>query len=59
MNKEEFLEMFTQCIKGRDIDIEFVRGEDDYGCHCVRCELSVQEDVLISTEVFGFQFPQR
>lgn len=59
MDKEEFLDLFTQCVQDGNIDIDFVRGEDEYGSPCIRCELSIQEDVLISTEVFGFQFPQR
>lgn len=59
MNKEEFLELFTQCVQDGDVDIDFVKGEDEYGSSCVKCELSVCADVILDRVVFGFQFPQR
>lgn len=59
MNKEEFLDLFTQCVQDGDIDVDFVRGEDEYGSPCIKYELSVCEGIILDRAVFGFQFPQR
>ena len=46
MDKQEFLDMFTECIEKGDIGMEIAKGHDNDYCPCINLEIYVDGEII-------------